>query len=170
MLSVLIYDKASIGTIAMIKRWFAGSPILVFFTLSLFALQAPAKIYKWVDEDGNTHYSDKPPKDKRIKASQQNLDNMNVIQMPRPVKTQTLSSNQCQKAVDNFTQNYSNHKKAIEKELAQGVIDDMQFADRLTQLETLKKQVTLKNCHKADPELNTLLHCMAKNPNTQVCS
>lgn len=154
----------------MIKRWFAGSPILLFFVLLMTAAQAPAKIYKWVDKDGNTHYSDKPPKDQRIKASQQKLDNMNVIKMPRPVKTQLLSKSQCQKAVDNFTKNYPNHKRAIEKELAQGAIDDMQFAERLTELETLKKQVTIKNCHKADPELNTLLHCMAKNPNTQVCS
>ncbi|RDX36084.1 DUF4124 domain-containing protein [Kangiella sp. HD9-110m-PIT-SAG07] len=154
------------GTIVML----AGSRTLLLLALSLAIFSSPAKIYKWVDENGNTHYSDKPPKDKRIKASQQNLKNMNVIKIPRPIKTQTLSNNQCQQAVDNFTKNYSSHKKAIEKELAQGSINDMQFADKLTQLETLKDQITIKNCHKADPQLNTLLHCIAKNPNTQVCS
>ena len=166
----VIYDKATIGTIAMITRCLVGSRTLLFLALSLAALHCPAKIYKWVDKDGNTHYSDKPPKDKRIKAKPQNLNNMNIIQMPRPVKTKPLSSNQCKMAIDHFSSSYSGHKKAIEKELAQGSIDDMQFADKLTELENLKKQVTLKNCHKADPKLNTLLHCMAKNPNTQVCS
>ena len=166
----IIYDKATIGTIAMITRCLAGRRTLLLLVLSLVALQSPAKIYKWVDKDGNTHYSDKPPKEKRIKAKPQNLDNMNIIQMPRPVKTKTLSNDQCQLAIDNFSKSYANHKKAIEKELAQGSIDDMQFAEKLTELESLKKQVTLKNCHKADPKLNTLLHCMAKNPNTQVCS
>ena len=62
---------------------------LVFeYTIKLLAeegeeeVEKPAvkKIYKWVDKDGNTHYSDKPPKDKRIKAKPQNLDNMNIIQ------------------------------------------------------------------------------------------
>jgi hypothetical protein len=154
----------------MIVRWLAGSRALLFLVLSLAALTCPAKIYKWVDQDGNTHYSDKPPKDKGIKASQQNLNNMNVIEMPRPVKTQLLSTNECQQAVDNFNKNYNNHRKLIEKELAQGKINDMQFADKLTALEGLKEKITLKNCHKADPKLNTLLHCMAKNPNTQVCS
>ncbi|AKE51400.1 hypothetical protein TQ33_0414 [Kangiella geojedonensis] len=166
----VIYDKATIGTIAMITRCLAGSRTLLLLALSLVALQSPAKIYKWVDKDGNTHYSDKPPKDKRIKAKPQNLDNMNIIQMPRPVKTKALSNSQCQLAIDNFNKSFANHKNAIEKELAQGSIDDMQFAAKLTELESLKKQVTLKNCHKADPKLNTLLHCMAKNPNTQVCS
>ncbi|GAA4358132.1 hypothetical protein GCM10023151_07860 [Kangiella marina] len=138
--------------------------------LCLAVFEAPAKIYKWVDKEGNTHYSDKPPKDKHIKASQQDLNNMNVIKMPRPVKTQVLSNNDCQRAVDNFNSNYSNHKRSIEKELSQGNINDMQFAEKLTALEELKTIVTLENCHKADPKLNTLLHCMAKNPNTQVCS
>ena len=154
----------------MITRWLAGSRALLLLALSLAALNCPAKIYKRVDKDGNTHYSDKPPKDKRIKAKQQKLNNMNVIKMPRPVKTQPLSSNQCQLAVDNFNNNYSNHKRLIEKELDQGNINNMQFADKLTELEALKEQITIENCHKADPKLNTLLHCMAKNPNTQVCS
>jgi len=147
-----------------------GSRTLLFFFICLAALSCPAKIYKWVDKYGNTHYSDKPPKDKSIKTTQQNLKNMNVIKIPRPVKTKPLSANECQQAVDNFSKNYSIHKKLIERELAQGKINDMQFAQKLTQLEDLKQQITLDNCRKPDPELNTLLHCMAKNPNTQVCS
>ena len=153
----------------MITSRLAGSRALLFIIMSLIAFSCPAKIYKWVDKDGNTHFSDKPPKDKRLKASQQNLDNMNIVDMPRPVKTQALSSTMCQQAVDNFSKNFSAHKKQLERELAQKKINDMQFADKLSALETLKKRITVKNCHKADPKLNTLLHCMAKNPNTQVC-
>ena len=137
--------------------------------MSLIAFSCPAKIYKWVDKDGNTHFSDKPPKDKRLKESQQNLDNMNIVDMPRPIKTQPLSSTMCQQAFDKFSKNFPAHKKQLERELAQKTINDMQFADKLSALETLKKRITVKNCHNADPKLNTLLHCMAKNPNTQVC-
>ncbi|GAA0204769.1 hypothetical protein GCM10009123_10280 [Kangiella japonica] len=137
--------------------------------MSAIAFSCPAKIYKWVDKEGNTHFSDKPPKDKGLKATQQKLDNMNIVDMPRPLKTQALSSSMCRQAVDNFSKNFATHKKKIEQELAQSKINDMQFAEKLTELETLKKRITVKNCHKADPKLNTLLHCMAKNPNTQVC-
>lgn len=153
----------------MITSKLAGSRVLLFIIMSTIAFSCPAKIYKWVDKDGNTHFSDKPPKDKGLKATQQKLDNMNVVDMPRPIKTQSLSSSMCQQAVDNFSNNFSAHKKQIEHELAQQKINDMQFAEKLSALETLKKRITVKNCYKADPKLNTLLHCMAKNPNTQVC-
>lgn len=153
----------------MIIRWLAGNRALLFIIMSVVAFSCPAKIYKWVDKDGNTHFSDKPPTDKGLKTTQQNLDNMNIVDMPRPIKTQALSATRCRQAVDNFTNSYSAHKKKIERELAQGSINDMQFADKLSALERLKKSITVKNCHKADPKLNTLLHCMAKNPNTQVC-
>lgn len=144
--------------------------LLIFTSLVAFSAVSQCEIYKWVDKDGKTHFSDKPPKDKQVKASKQNLDNMNIIQMPRPIKVKPLSQQECQQAVDNFSKNYRNHRKLIERELARGDIDDMQFSDKLSQIEALKQQITLESCHKADPKLNTLLHCMAKNPNTQVCS
>ncbi|WP_223668655.1 DUF4124 domain-containing protein [Kangiella shandongensis] len=148
---------------------FKGRRILLLIITSLMVSAAHAKIYKWVDEHGNTHFSDKPPKNKTIKTTEQSLDNMNVTDMPRPVKTKPLSAVECQKAVDNFTNSYQNHRKKIEQRLKRKEINDIQFADKLTELEEMKKKITLKNCHKADPKLNTLLHCMAKNPNTQVC-
>ncbi|AOE49156.1 DUF4124 domain-containing protein [Kangiella sediminilitoris] len=149
---------------------FKGSRLFLLLLAASIVSSADAKIYKWVDEQGNTHFSDKPPKNKNIKATEQSLDNMNVTNMPRPVKTNPLTDSECQKAVDNFNNSYQNHRKKIEQQLENKSINDVQFADKLTELEQLKKQITLENCGKADPKLNTLLHCMAKNPNTQVCS
>lgn len=155
------------GTIIMLNGL---NKLLIFIALITFSALGQCAIYKWVDKDGKTHFSDKPPKDKQIKATKQSLDNMNVIHMPRPLKVKRLSQQECQQAVDNFSKNYQNHRKIIEKELARGDINDMQFSEKLGQVEALKQQITLENCHKADPKLNTLLHCMAKNPNTQICS
>jgi hypothetical protein len=42
-------------------RFFIG---VLTFTLFLFADSINAKVYKWVDENGKTHYSDKPIDDK----------------------------------------------------------------------------------------------------------
>lgn len=153
-----------------IQRRLFISRITIILLLGCFTTTASAKIYKWVDHQGNTHFSDKPPQDKTIKTQQQDLDNMNIIKMPRPIETEPLSTEQCQNAINNFDNNYQAHRKLIEKQLNSGQINDMQFADKLTELEALKHKITVENCHKADPNLNTLLHCMAKNPNTQVCS
>lgn len=42
--------------------------ILLLVTMILFATSASAGLYKWVDEDGNVHYSQKRPIDKKFKS------------------------------------------------------------------------------------------------------
>ena len=45
--------------------------ILLLTTLMIFSCSASAGLYKWVDDEGNVHYSQKPPleqKYKRLKA------------------------------------------------------------------------------------------------------
>ncbi len=41
--------------------------ILLLMTLFIFTSSASAGLYKWVDGDGNVHYSQKPPRDKQYK-------------------------------------------------------------------------------------------------------
>ena len=41
--------------------------ILFFTSLLIFTISASAGLYKWVDEDGNVHYSQKAPRDKKYK-------------------------------------------------------------------------------------------------------
>jgi hypothetical protein len=40
---------------------------LLLLALLTLALPATAQVYKWVDKDGNVHYSDKAPRDPKIK-------------------------------------------------------------------------------------------------------
>lgn len=42
----------------------------------VWAFQAQAAVYTWVDEEGNTHYSDKPPPEEQ--AEVKNLDNVTL--------------------------------------------------------------------------------------------
>src|SRR5690606_33482151 len=57
-------------------------PVLIaaalFSSLNLFSLSTRAEVYRWVDEDGNVHYSDKKPKtdaeDITRQVSKQNID------------------------------------------------------------------------------------------------
>jgi glutaredoxin len=48
--------------------------VLLSLSSVFIATHASAKIYKWVDEKGNTHYSDSKPENKRIKAETVKLD------------------------------------------------------------------------------------------------
>jgi hypothetical protein len=57
-------------------------PVLIaaalFSSLNLFSLSTRAEVYRWVDEDGKVHYSDKKPKtdaeDITRQVSKQNID------------------------------------------------------------------------------------------------
>ena len=51
--------------------------ILLLATIMIFASSASAGLYKWVDEEGNVHYSQKRPRDKQYKR----------IKAPKPAPT-----------------------------------------------------------------------------------
>ena len=41
--------------------------IILLTTLMIFSSSASAGLYKWVDDEGNVHYSQKRPRDKQFK-------------------------------------------------------------------------------------------------------
>lgn len=45
----------------MVKQFKAGSMLATAVLLGIAAFGAQARIYKWVDEDGMTHYTQSPP-------------------------------------------------------------------------------------------------------------
>lgn len=44
-----------------------SKPFFLLLLLSLWPVLATAELYKWVDKQGNTHYSDKPPVQSKFK-------------------------------------------------------------------------------------------------------
>lgn len=57
---------------------------LVFlFCLSFFSMPVTAQLYKWVDENGKTQYSDQPPPSDNI----QNEQKLKIYSAPTPVST-----------------------------------------------------------------------------------
>ena len=66
---------------------------LVGAGLLLPSLGAQAEIYKWVDEDGNVTYLDKPPPSAQGKVEKKKIDpNRNVIQGHKPAPPATSPS------------------------------------------------------------------------------
>lgn len=72
--------------------------VCLTFMLSLFATAAFAEIYKWVDEDGQTHYSQQAPRD--IPAT--------VIKTPPPP---AIDPNIAQQQVDDLIQQQESEEK-----------------------------------------------------------
>lgn len=109
----------------------------ILSVLILYASHAHGKIYKWVDENGRMHFSDKPPKG--VKYELQNLDNMNVTSMPRPRNLQKeqdeLAANKkCAKSGISQT-SFKQQRKRLEQQYKNRQLSDEQFATELAKLE-----------------------------------
>lgn len=65
--------------------------IITLLGLTLFVMSGPAlaqKLYKWVDEDGNVHYSDQVPPD-QVKQAREELNDQGVV-VERTARAPTL--------------------------------------------------------------------------------
>lgn len=81
--------------------------ILCFSLLACFSLTTSAAMYKWVDEDGNVHYSEKPPpgdievqtikpppkvdSEKANQALQEQLDQLKALEEGKEPKEQAVT-------------------------------------------------------------------------------
>lgn len=63
---------------------------LLLMTMLIFTSSASAGLYKWVDDEGNVHYSQKRPRDKqfkRLKAPAAAPENSTPLYQPEKAKT-----------------------------------------------------------------------------------
>lgn len=54
--------------------------VLLCVLFSLIPLQATAEIYSWIDEDGNTHFSDEPPRGDASQVREEEVELHNIDQ------------------------------------------------------------------------------------------
>lgn len=117
--------------------------ILLLTTILLFATSASAGLYKWVDEEGNVHYSQKRPIDKqyeRLKAPppapenatplynenfspKQSQGNSNSTAKSESAKNLKLREENCNKA-KNALQTYQVYRRMHDSEGNILIIDD----------------------------------------------
>ena len=129
--------------------------ILLLTAMILFATSASAGMYKWVDEDGNVHYSQKRPLDKqykRLKApppapeDAQSPYQTSVTPKEKPNgtvqaltdKNLKIRQENCEKAKKNLT-NYQMHRRIRDKDGNVTVIDDKA---RAKEIENAEKAIT----------------------------
>lgn len=89
------------------------SPLLVMLfgvSVLLIPLSVSAEIYKWTDENGKVHYSDKPIDDKSEKIS---------IKLPPAASTPTQTSVDRKTKTDNFLRARQEERAEIDEKIAE---------------------------------------------------
>ncbi len=78
--------------------YFVTTPVLCFI---FFSFTTKAEVYKWVDENGKVHFSDKPPSSKKKQTNKVDIKNNNrssnaksipLLPKPKPIKNVSDSS------------------------------------------------------------------------------
>lgn len=128
---------------------------IVFLTIMiLFATSASAGMYKWVDEDGNVHYSQKRPLDKQYKklkapppapedakspyqSSAPKEDKPDKTVQALTDKNLKIREENCEKAKKNLT-NFQLHRRIRDKDGNVTVIDDK---EREKQIQNAEKAI-----------------------------
>jgi uncharacterized protein DUF4124 len=128
--------------------------ILLLTMIMIFASSASAGLYKWVDNEGNVHYSQKRPRDKqykRIKApapapesskplyqsSKQNKKAGNVV-ASETAKNEKIRATNCAKAKKNLN-SYTVYRRIRDKDGKVTILDDKVRAQRI---EDAKKAIS----------------------------
>lgn len=128
--------------------------ILLLATMMIFASSAFAGLYKWVDDEGNVHYSQKKPRNqqfKRLKAPPPTPENSKPlyksnIPSEKPsntaaaetVKNKKIRADNCAQAKKNLN-NFQIHRRIRDKDGNVTVIDDKV---RASQIENAKQAIS----------------------------
>ena len=128
--------------------------ILLLTTLMIITSVASAGLYKWVDNDGNVHYSQKPPRDKqykRLKAPADAPENASPLykntKLNKPgsktTKTETAKNEEtrasnCKKAKQNLA-SYQQSRRVRDKNGNVITLDDKA---RAKQIQNAKQAVS----------------------------
>lgn len=128
--------------------------ILLLTTMMIFTSSAFAGLYKWVDNDGNVHYSQKRPTNqqfKQLKAPPPAPENSKPLyQSYKPAgktgntaaaettKNKKIRADNCVKAKKSLN-NFQIHRRMRDKDGNVSIIDDK---ERARQIESAKQAIT----------------------------
>lgn len=146
---------------------------LSFLVLLSLCLNVSAEIYKWQDENGVTHYGQRPPtshKAEQIKVDTQKPSSTREIPagarelaegiMNAEEKTATLD---CAKAVSNAQYSLGEMLENGRKNYKGGYIDKAQY-DKIEQgISAMKSNITIADCQGATGNKNKFYTCVS-NP------
>ena len=102
---------------------------LSILTISLVALSVPAEIYKWIDDEGNIHYGEKPP-------SVNSKESVETIKIRDNVDTQRAAE-----ALNKKSKSLNERSEERKKEKTDELYDKKKLAENKMRCEQAKKQL-----------------------------
>lgn len=90
--------------------------LLLLTAMMILASSASAGLYKWVDNDGNVHYSQKPPRNqqfKRLKPPAEAPETSKPLYKSTPKENTTVSATETKKNEKLRAENCANAKKRL---------------------------------------------------------
>ncbi len=169
---------------------------ILFILLSIFLASAQAKIYKWTDDKGNTHFSSQMPRNydsKKInpkmnssietkkKNSQYSSKNRSVdnydpdsniaLKMMQDVYksygVEKVSKLNCRLATSQIKAQMKDTVKFLDQGLYDQKINRQEYLKKLESLKEAKADVTLEACNNARGKKNRFFLCMSA-PNSHI--
>ncbi len=156
------------------------SRIYCLLLISLAATAAHAEIYKWVDEDGVTHYGQKPPagRDSDEVGTVSTAPSQGTRTVPPQVQeaaeglTAAILSNDdpastldCSAAVENARYSIDSMLEVGRKNVKDGYMDKAEYDQTAAALKQVRRSVSVSECNSAKGSVRDFYLCMSNGMN-----
>lgn len=150
--------------------------VLLFSIFIIFSSVVNAKIYKWVDENGVTHFGNQPPAQTDTKEIKENTGNS--IQSEKVNTTSSRSertSNQngaskeeklealdCYAAVDNAKSSLKSLRQVGKEKRRRGDMDKEKYEEGVEKLKKASRSISRSDCEKSKGNKRKFYLCMSE--------
>lgn len=149
---------------------------LSIFLFFIFSSCAYAAIYKWVDEDGQTHFGNQPPAQSDTKKLKENTGNSfkaqrdtgspgsqsNNSQQRSTQKAEKDNYVDCYAAVDNTKASFKSLREVGREKYRSGKMSYEKYRKGVDNLRKASRSASLSDCEKSTGEKRKFYQCMGK--------
>lgn len=151
---------------------------VIAIALALSSTMAAGEIYKWVDENGVTHYGSKKPPS--VAAETVNIRtgavtkvaDADVQEFAESAKRELMKDHgssaklDCNKAVANSREQLNDMMSNLEKNFRGGYVSDADFQTAKEQLATSMRKISTGDCSSSSGENKNFYLCMSNSKNS----
>lgn len=167
--------------------------ILGLFAVLALSATAHAEIYKWVDKDGNVHYSDQPPPEQKSEeisrvstdkvdsaaqlAAAENQKAMAQLAAPPAPRDAAASSQSpapgnpgsldCSKAISNAKDWLDSMRDVGRANVKSGHLPESEYKTALVAIEKLRRRLSVSECNSSSGKVRQFYQC-SSNINNHV--
>lgn len=128
--------------------------------LALVSFTAHAEMYKWVDDEGVTHYTQTPPPDSNSQQLSTGSSSANS-----GAASAGADGPNCSKAVANAQDSIDTMLEVGEKNYKGGYIKESEYTKVSTELKKIRQQISMSECQSSQGDVRGFYTCMSNDYN-----